>query len=201
MTIYSPKEKVYYYECSNGRFRLVYFIPPYELEHLIEQDKISPQVLDDFPEGVDLSCMKADFDEFENLYAFRPEVDPDAIHRAFFALFSATRDWETFQGSGFIKSGDLERHIETVEQSLEQENIRVEDVRSMPARLTLKQRRKRMSEQAMQQVQVSDFLIEMEVEGIDPNETLRNQKFSPIEMQERDRVEEVFEKLHLKGGS
>ena len=92
----------------------MYFIPSDELQLLIEQDKISPQVLEDYPDGVDLDCMKADFDEFENLYGFSPEVDPDAINRAFFAMFSATRDWKTFRGSGFIKSGDLERHFEVV---------------------------------------------------------------------------------------
>ena len=42
MASLSPKENVYYYECSNGEFRLVYFMPPDELGELIEQDRISP---------------------------------------------------------------------------------------------------------------------------------------------------------------
>jgi hypothetical protein len=47
MAISSPKETVYYYECSNGQFRLVYFIPPDKLQELVEQNRISPQVLED----------------------------------------------------------------------------------------------------------------------------------------------------------
>ena len=41
MEIASPKEPVYYYECSGGRYRIVYFIPPGVLQSLHEQGRIS----------------------------------------------------------------------------------------------------------------------------------------------------------------
>ena len=99
MAICSPREPVYYYECSAGGFRLVYFVPPDDLRQLYGANKISEQALQDFPDGVDLGCTEADFRDFEELYGWRPAADPVQIRRAFLALFSSTRRWKTFRGS------------------------------------------------------------------------------------------------------
>ena len=73
MAVASPSERVYYYECSNGRFRLTYFIPPGELKRLCAKKRISPQAEKDFPDGVDLGCTEPDFKVFEETYGFRPK--------------------------------------------------------------------------------------------------------------------------------
>ena len=95
MEIASPKEPVYYYECSGGRYRLVYFIPPGVLRSLHEQGRISQLALDDLPDGVDLGSTEADFAEFERLYGYRPPHEPSALLQAFFAVFSTTRNWRS----------------------------------------------------------------------------------------------------------
>jgi hypothetical protein len=168
------------------------------LQQLCDQGNISRQVLEDFPDGIDLHCTEPDFEEFHTLYGYRPQFAPDALRRAFFALFSATRDWTNFRGSGFIPAADLERLVETVEDTLESEQIIPEDVQSLPEMPALEQRRQRINRQATQQSRVYRYLEQMEVPGIDPGQTLRRQKFSPIEMQEGESVEEVFSKLQSR---
>lgn len=198
MAIESPMETVYYYECSNGQFRLVYFIPPDELQQLIDQRNISSQVLEDFPDGVDLDVTKPDFDEFQELYEYRPQIDPDELHRAFFAIFSTTFEWENFRGSGFIPADDLEKHVSPIEENLRIEKIIPEEIKPLPKKPSAKQRRQRVKQRAEQQSYVIDYLVQMQVEGIDPKKTLRRQQFSKIKQQEGESAEQVFSNLLLK---
>lgn len=200
MTIKSPKEAVYYYEASGGEFRLVYFIPLEELERLAQDGRIEAAVLEDYPDGVDLNVTKPDFDEFQELYGYRPENDPEELRRAFFAMLSATRGWRSFRGSGFIPAADLEPVAETVEDSLEQEGLLAEEMLDFSVPSSLPERRALSARQAAQQERMTEHLEQMEVEGIDPTLTLREQRFQPIEMQEGKSAEEVFTKLQRKGG-
>lgn len=198
MAIKSPIEPVYYYECSNGGFRLVYFIPPDELERLVEQDRISLEVLKDYPDGVDLTCREADFEEFHQLYRYRPQFKPDVLRRAFFAIFSTTHDWESFRGSGFIPAADIERLEEPIDATLRQEKMMPEDIEPLPEQPNLKHRRQWMDRRAVQQSHINTYLRQLEVDGIDPRKTLRQQTFSSVKMQDGKRADEVFSELHQK---
>lgn len=198
MDIKTPGETVYYYECAHGSFRLLYFIPPASLEGLVNDDLIRPLVLEDYPDGVDLGCTLADFDEFHELYGYQPDIDPDEMQRTFFAMFSSMKGWETVRGSGFIKSGDLERYAPVVEESIERRKLRPEDLPKPPAEPSPLEQRSLVNERAMQQVQIREVLQDLDVEGIDPDETLRGQRFSRISLQQGIQVEKVFERLHKK---
>jgi hypothetical protein len=199
MAIKSPKEAVYYYEASNGEFRLIYFIPPEELERLVQDGSVKAVVLEDYPDGVDLNCTKPDFREFHDLYGYQPDNDPEELRRAFFAMFSATRDWKSFRGAGYIPAADLESLVKPVEDSLEQEGLLPEEMDAAVS-FSLPERHARSARQAAQQERMVEHLEEMEVEGIDPNLSLREQRFRPIKMQEGKSAEEVFTKLQRKGG-
>lgn len=199
MAIESPNEAVYYYEVSNGEFRLVYFIPPEELEKLAHDGNIKEKVLKDYPDGVDLNCTEEDFEEFHKLYGYRPVYDPEALRRAFFAILSTTHDWESFRGSGFVPPSDLEPLVEKVEDTLQQEGLLPDEIEPSE-RLPLPERRERSAQQATRQERMVEHLEQMEVERIDPTLTLRQQKFKPIKMQEGKSAEEVFTKLQRKGG-
>jgi len=199
MAIKSPKEAVYYYEASNGEFRLIYFIPLEELERLVLDGRIKAVVLEDYPDGVDLNCTKLDFEEFHELYGYQPDNDAEELRRAFFAMFSSTADWKSFRGAGFIPAADLEALVEPVEDSLQQEDLLPEEVDPVVS-FSLPDRRAQLARQAAQQEQMVEHLEQMEVKGIDPTLTLRQQKFKPIKMQEGKSAEEVFTKLQGKGG-
>jgi len=198
MAIATPQEAVYYYECSYGQFRLVHFIPPDQLQQIVEQSEgeVNPAVLDDFPDGVDLDCTEPDFEEFRILYGYRPPISPDALQRAFFAMYSTTHNWKEFQGSGFIPSADLEQHVDQVEKALEKEIP--EEMSSLPEQPIAGERRGLVNWPNVEQSKAYRFLEQMPMEGIDPGQTIQQQKFSPIAMEEDEMVTEAFSKLRMQ---
>ena len=198
MEIASPKDPVYYYECSAGRYRLAYFIPSEELQRLHEAGRISELALKDLPDGVDLSCTEPDFVEFEELYGYRPPYDPKARLRAFFAVFSTTRNWRSFRGSGFIPAKDLEMQMETVEAELERANLEPVDLAPPPRSATARQRKSLKIQQSAQQKRIRNAIKKRPAKGIDPRKSLRQQEFSKITMGEGKTAEEVFSELYLK---
>lgn len=198
MEIAAPKEPVYYYECSAGRYRIVYFIPPGTLRSLHEQGRIAQLALDDLPDGVDLGCTEADFAEFDELYGYRPPYEPAALQRAFFAIFSTTRNWRNFRGSGFIPASDLEAQMEIVEEELEQADIEPVPPEPPPATATARQRRSLRIKQSAQQQKIRRAIKRLPAKGIDPRRSLRQQEFSKITMGDGKTAEEVFSELYLK---
>ena len=198
MEVATPKDPVYYYEASAGRFRLVYFIPPEELKRLHDAGEIAAKAIEDLPDGVDLGCTEPDFAEFEELYGYRPPHDPEELRRAFFTIFSTTRDWESFRGTGFVAAGELERQVASVDERLKVRDLTPVTLEPLVAQPTLKQRRERMEVQATRQVQIEEVLREMPAEGVDPEKTLREQPFSKIDMTDGVPAKEVFEELHQK---
>ena len=190
-----PNESVYYYECSNGSFRLSYFIPPQELSRLSQEKRISPDALQDFPDGVDLGCTEADFDEFEKAYDYRMPQDPHALRSAFFAVLSTTHDWENYRGSGFMPAADLERHLEDVDGVLSKERMIQED---LPESMSLDELHKRRRQRAVQETETSKALRDLQVKGIDSKRTLAQQEFSPIQMAEGEDAAEVFTRLQQR---
>ncbi len=198
MEISTPREPVYYYECSAGSFRLTYFMPRSELERLHDEGKLAARALDDLPDGVDLGCTEPDFAEFKQLYGYRPPLPPDDLRRAFYALFSTTRDWRLFRGSGFIPKADLERQVDTVERELQRRNLTPTPTEVPLAGASLERRREQMESRAEQEIRIEATLRELPVSGVDPGKTLRQQQFSKIEMGTGKPAEEVFAELHQK---
>jgi len=198
MAIESPSINVYYYECSNGLFRLTYFLPPGELERLCSDKSISLRLLEEFPDGVDIGCTESDFKDFEETYYCRPQIDPDTMRRVFFAIFSATRNWKKFCGSGFIPAADLESHLENVDGILLKKKLIPVDAKPQMEKLSLKHYRQRRRRRAIQQKQAYSVLQKLRVKGIDPERTLPQQAFSPIKMAEGAGAEDVFIRLHQK---
>lgn len=198
MAIASPNENVYYYECSNGRFRLSYFIPPGEIKALCDEKLISRNALKDFPDGVDVGCTEADFKVFKETYGYSIRQDPQALRRAFFAIFSTTRNWKDFRGSGFIPAADLERHVDNVNGILRKEIKTREIVEPPPDKISLKQRRQRKRQKGIVGKQTYNVLQKLQVKGIDPDRTLHEQEFSSINMAEGENAEELFIRLHQK---
>jgi hypothetical protein len=198
MAIESPRQPVYYYEASNGRFRLVYFIPPEMLARLSDSDQISPEVLKDYPDGVDLSCTAPDFAEFAVLYGYRVPHDPEALQRAFFTIFSSTRNWKKFRGSGLIPAADLENALGTVEESLHTEGLAEETIQPFVRESKPEERQRSLSQRVKQQKRMTTHLQQMMVEGVDPKRSMRQQQFSKIQMQEGESAEDVFSDLLRK---
>lgn len=202
MEVSSPIEPVYYYECSAGRVRLTYFIPPEEMDRLIEAGSLESVVREDFPDGVDLDCTLPDFAEFEESYGYRPHFDPEALQAAFFAMFSSTRNWRRFRGTGLIPKTDLERLVEPVGIRLETEGLAPVAREPLPADVPLRERRRRMVKQVRQKVRIQRALERIEVPEVDSNRDMRQQTFSEIRKSRGRPAAEIFDALHReqKGG-
>ena len=197
MDVETPIEPAYYFECSFGRTRLSYFMPVEHLQELAAAEKISANVLEDFPDGVDLDCTEPDFANFESAYGFRPKSKATFLREAFLAMYSATHDWENFHGTGFVRASDLESKAEAVKARLEAEDIAPEEVVEIPTVLeSFPQRRKWTRQQMQKQSKVTELMIEMEVEEADKSKSIKQQAFAQVPMRKGKKPEEVFESLH-----
>ena len=198
MAIASPNQNVYYYECSNGRFRLSYFIPPGQLEKLCREGRISLKVLEDFPDGVDVGCIETDFKEFEKSYDYKIPLDPKALRNAFLAILSSTHEWEKSRGSGFIPAADLERHLKKVDSALVRAKKIPREIKPPSEKMSLKKVRQRWHQQAVLQEETDKILHRLQVTGINPKKSITQQSFSDIKMTKGTRAEDVFIRLHQK---
>jgi hypothetical protein len=217
VSVSSPKESVYYYECSYGRFRLTYSIPKSELRKLVEKGEIKKKVLDDFPDGVDLRVGETDYRDFKESYGYRPEVDPEVAKKMFYSILTHTKNWKNFLGSGLIPAKDLKERIADIEivgeeaasfsdfvltsRKITEEKLPV--ARIMPERVSrekvdLKGFRKLKKSEAKVQKALNDFLQNVRPEGVDPKKTLGKQKFSKLEYTEGESIERVFARIQHK---
>jgi hypothetical protein len=198
MTIATPNEPVYYYECSNGGFRLFYSLPAAELERLCRDNQISPRALEDYPDGIDLGCTEVDFTQFDTAYGYHPETRPDVLRRAFFAILSSTHNWKKFRGSGFIPAADLEQHIGTIEAELHKKVSEQATGKVAAKKPSLSQWRKRNRGHAIRQKRTINALKKFPVKGIDPKRTMAGQEFSPIATTKGEDAEKIFTRLFRK---
>jgi hypothetical protein len=207
MTIKSPDERVYYYECSYGKFRLTYHIPTSELEKLCKQDKIEKQVLEDFPDGVDLRVGETDYSDFKETYSYRPEIGPETAKKLFYMLYSATKDWKKNRGSGLIAAKDLENKIHDLEKNVREQLLSPEKTRLLTTPIIkekenvqkeLKHYRKTRKTHFKKQKELDNHLRKHIPKKIDPKQTLQNQRFSNIEWTEGENIKDILTRTQQK---
>lgn len=209
MPVKSVKERVYYYECSYGKFRLTYFIPIGELEDLVRNGEIKGQVLEDFPDGVDLRVGETDYADFEKSYGYRPQKDPEVVKNIFYSILSNTKNWKKFRGAGTIPAEDLEKRIDDIEL-MDDEKLSFSDfVKASreiaepprPLRLyrfekaDLKRYRMFRKREAKVQKDVDEFLRNVRPKGIDSKKTLQRQRFSKLHWTEGEEIGDVFARI------
>lgn len=196
MSVKTPAEPAFYFECSFGRFRLSYFIPASRLKRMAENDQIKNSVLEDYPDGVDLDCTTADFDEFQNLYGFRPELRADVLRESFYAMLTSTKDWEDFHGTGFIDAIELERNARTIHRQLETVELLPEaPTEAIPMEAPFEMRKKRVVMYQDRQSRVTDLLKSMHFENVDVSRTINEQRFADVAMSGGKPAAEVFQDL------
>ena len=203
MSVEVPAEPVYYYECSNGNFRLNYFIPFERLEELVAEGALKKEVLEDYPDGIDLNCTKHDFDEFEAHYGYRPKYKAETLQSAFYAIWTDTHDWEQTTHADFISADVIENSIPQEEMSeLPEITAPTEDIET--AQIIgpdLKERRSRQTRRNLKQRQILSKLQNLRVRNVNPEAPIYAQKFVPPKMQEGEKAQNVFIRLsqNLRG--
>lgn len=196
MSISVPCERCYYYECSHGKVRLTYFIPPEVLVTWIRQNKINNLVLTDYPDGVDLDCTEPDFNEFREDYGFIPEYTADDLQNAFYAIFSSTKGWSTYRGTGLIHAQELEAKIPEVQEKIKEPLDEPGQEEGQP--MSFEERyRKRLKAVALT-AQNKKELRKLILRGIDQRKPIHEQKFRSIRMSLGKKPQEVFSLLQNK---
>ncbi|MEM6472815.1 MAG: hypothetical protein AAF802_24850 [Planctomycetota bacterium] len=189
-----PAEPVYYYEVSRGECRLLYFIPAERLEQLIQEGECDPQALVDYPDGIDLPCTESQFQEFSAAYKFRPTHDPQTLMRAFYAIWTSTKDWVDGTHSGFIPANVVEDQIEQIVGLLAAEEL--EPKPSRQESNILKRRNYQANLEAVQQ-KVKLSLEDLAVEIIDQKRSIAEQSFPKIRMQKGVSIDKLFNQLNV----
>ena len=199
MSVETPSEPSYYFECSFGRIRLTYFVPADHLSQMVSDGRINQNVLKDFPDGVDIDCTEPDFEEFKVCYGFRPEYNADLLRDSFFAMYSTTRDWKSFHGTGFVKAAELERNVETVKETFASEEILPDTVRRpIPMDVEFPKRRDISQAQTQMQTKIAKALIDLQVEDVAADKTINQQPFARVPMSGKKTAADVFQNLHQK---
>ncbi|TFH15066.1 hypothetical protein E4H04_09090 [Candidatus Bathyarchaeota archaeon] len=207
MAVKSPRERVYYSECSYGAFQLSLYIPINELEELADQGRIKRQVLEDFPDGVDLGVSESDYNDFYQSYNYRPEVGAVTAKTLFYTLYTSTRNWRNYRGTDLIPATILEASIKGIETSLEK-HVELQRISPMDLRLTagadqrpkeaLKRYRESKKNLSREENDLLGVLRRHTPKGIDPKKTLHDQDFS-IEYSDGDRIDDVISRIQRRG--
>jgi hypothetical protein len=205
MSIISPDERVYYYECSYGKYRLTLFIPHSELIQLTKENKINKQVLNDFPDGVDLRVGETDYRDFNETYDYRPETDPQVAEKIFYTFLSSTKNWKQFRGSGLIPAKEIDQKTPQrllapkKTKSLEIPSTRkISDKKILQTdKKELQRHRRARKTQQKKQNQLENLLIKAKPKKIDPTKTIQNQKFS-IKYTKGESIEKIFSRIQHK---
>lgn len=220
MPIKSPNERVYYYECSYGKFRLTYFIPQNDLTKLAKIRQIESQVLIDYPDGVDIRVGESNYNDFFEEYGYRPKVDPHEAERRFYTILSSTKDWKQYHGSGLISAKDLENiefdteKLNDVEKREFRNIIRKPPERIIPRtpipitvderkipktdKLDLKRYRRRKKNQQIEEKALHSLLHKVIPKGIISRQTLQEQKFSEIKWTEGEKFGDVLSRIQKR---
>lgn len=199
MSVQTPAEPAFYFECSFGRFRLSYFLPASLLKRMVENDQIKDSVLEDYPDGVDLDCTTADFDEFQDLYGFKPELSADVLRGAFYAMLTSTKDWEGFHGTGFVDAAELERNARIIHRQLGTDELLPEaTTEAIPMDAPFETRKERVVMYQARQSRVTDLLKSMHFENVDVSRTINEQRFADVPMSGGKPAAEVFQELQRK---
>ena len=198
MSVQTPVELAYYYECSYGDFRLTYHIPIEILTEMVEQEKIAAKALRDYPDGIDLGCYPPDYDEFEKRYKYRPPVEPEPARRAFKTLMSSLEDWDTFRGSGFMSAEYLEGLIPKVEKTLQAWETAIVEAPTADAvteEAPPPDTRQQVIQQAEQEKLEDHILKAIPLEAITTDAPQTRQELAP-KMDEGESAPSVFTRAH-----
>jgi hypothetical protein len=208
MAIKSPKERVYYYECSYGKYRLSLHIPYNILLSLTQQNEIDPKVLEEYSDGVDLRVGETDYQDFHESYGYRPKVDPETAKTLFYTILTSTKDWRKYRGTDLISAKELEGKItgikKTVDNYADLMKISPEEIKCMAradadapqdALKTYRESRKLLYNE---EKNLETTLRRHTPREIDPNKTLREQRFK-IQYTQGDSIDEVISRIQRKG--
>jgi hypothetical protein len=115
MAVQLPTETSYYYETSTRGTRIVICIPRREIERRVASERVRPEIIDDYPDGLDFEVSNYELDYFARQYELQLEIDPHALQAAFQAFLSQSP--KTMPRNGFLSARFLDSIADRARQS------------------------------------------------------------------------------------
>ncbi len=194
MPIKLPQEITYFYEITMVMDRLYYCIPKKQLHSMVSQGKVWENIIEDYPDGVDIKVSPIQFKEFEECFGMTFNMEPQLIWKAFQFVKSKIR--KKHFGTGFIKRRFLEDIAKQIQSDFDQIMVKPPKVDLKPAAIKDQkrvQRKMRLSERRLDKRLKQQSIID-----IDPKKPIIEQSFSRIKMSKGDEPFDFFSSYYLK---
>jgi hypothetical protein len=194
MPIKTPKERAFYYEITNLRDRLIYWIPEEDLKELTKNESVSDEILKDYPFGLDIEVYKELFDEFEKKYGLKLSIDVDNTWRAFQAV-------KTKYGKRFPRTGLINVHeLENLAQNLKSEIEKKPEFKHMESLMIKKKEpdKKSFRQYQIQQRKTKKLMKKFKFKGIDIKDPIQEQNLFKVSMTGGENAIVTFSRLHKR---
>jgi hypothetical protein len=194
MPIKTPKERAFYYEITNLRERLIYWIPREDLEQMSKDGRVSGEILKDYPFGLDLEVYQDLFDEFEKKYGLKIPIDVDSILQTFQAV--KNKFGRKFPRTGLINAEELENLAHDLKSGIEKT---AEFQRREPPSIEKKEPdKKSFRKQQMLQRKTKRFMKKFKFKGLDIKTPIQKQTLFRINMTDGEDAIDTFSRLHQR---
>ncbi len=182
MPIKLPVEIAYFYEISQVTDRLLYCIPKEQLQSMVEQGKVQENILDDYPDGVDIKVSPIQFKEFHDNYGLNFDMDPKIIWEAF--QFVKSKMEKKYFGTGFIQKKYLEDVTKQIKSDYDQIISEPEKIDLSPA--AIKKQKRIQQEMRLSKRRLDKKLKRLPLKDMDSNKSIKEQSFTQVKMSKGD---------------
>ena len=182
MPIKLPREITYFYECTMVADRLYYCIPQKQLHLMVRQGKVRENIIEDYPDGVDIKVSTIKFKEFQECYGMTFNMEPQLIWKAF--QFIKTKMKKKYFGTGFIKHRFLEDIAKQIQSDFDQVMIKPPEVDLEP--IAFKNQKRVQRKMRLSKKRLDIKLKQLSIKDIDPKKSIIEQSFSRIKMSKGD---------------
>lgn len=192
MPIKTPIERAFYYEITNLRDRLIYWIPKEDLEHMTKSGPVSDEILKDYPFGLDLEVYQDLFDEFKDKYKLDIPIDVENTLQAFQAL--KTKYGKKFPRTGLINVKELENFAQELKSEIEE--IPEFRRRELPVVKKKEPDKKSFRQQQMLQKKTKKLMKKFKFKELDVKAPIQKQKLFNIKMTDGEDAFDTLSRLH-----
>ena len=105
------------------------------------------------------------------------------LKNAFFAIFSSTKNWKKFRGTGYINAEDIENQLAPLQSEIADKKIMPEKGLKISPELSFKQKQFIKRGKRKKKSELHKFLTKYSVRGVDKSKGLKDQKFTEIQME------------------
>lgn len=194
MAMQIPKERTYYYECTEKKVRLLHWIPVNVLRDMVNKGKAKKAILRDYPHGLDIKVSRDVFDEFRKKYSLVLDVDPEDVWKAFRALW--LKEKKSFLGSGYIKRTYLEPLAKKIHNDMEGAKPPRPIISKKPK--NVKQRKKVFMSQTKIDRDTDEFLEKLKVPDFKKRKPVQEQSISKVKLTKGKEPLTVFKALQRR---